>query len=104
MSSAQTSESSSPVRVIETRPGAVSRAGGIAASAGIEKHPVHADRSAQRGVVRHRVGARAGGEGEAEVEQAVPDLGGGLVVGETDHFQVIDLAVDDIRRQGVAQH
>ena len=65
-------------------------------AASVEEHAVHADGPAQRGVIGHRVGARAGRQAVAEVEQAVPDAGGRLVVGETDDLDIIDLAVGDV--------
>ena len=46
---------------------------GSSLAAGVEEHAVHADRPAQRRIVRHRVGAGAGRQAEAEVQQAVPD-------------------------------
>ena len=82
----------------------IERAGRVALAAGVEEHAVHADRAAQRGVVGHRIGASAGGQAQAEVEQAVPHGGGGLVVGEAHHLDVVDLAFDDVGGQLVAEH
>ena len=82
---------------------AVGDRGGVAPAAGIEEDAIEADRSAQRGVVGHRIGTGAGRQVEAEVEQAVPDRRGRLVVGETDHFEIVDLAVDHVGRKFVAQ-
>ena len=78
-------------------------AAGVVFAAGLEEHPVHADRPAQRRIIGHRVGAGAGREAEAEIEQAIPDIGGRLVVGETDDLDIIDLAVGDVGRKLVAQ-
>ena len=75
---------------------------GSSSPASVEEHAVHADRPAQRGVIGHRVGARAGRQAEAEVEQAVPDLRGRLVIGEADDLDIIDLAVGDVGGELVA--
>ena len=72
-------------------------------AARVQEHAVQAHRTAQRRVVRHGVGAGAGGQPEAEVEQAVPDLGRRPVIGERDDLEVVDLARDHVRRQLVAQ-
>ena len=70
---------------------------GLCTAARVEIDAIHADRSAQARVVRHRIGARAGRHAEAEVEQLVPDFRGRLVVREADDFDVVDLAERDIR-------
>src|SRR5262245_64833990 len=49
-------------------------------AAGLEEDAHEADGPAERGVIRHRVRARARGKSKAEVEEAVPDDGGEVMV------------------------
>src|SRR5947207_12173293 len=57
-----------------------------------DEYPIHSDRATQRSVVRHRIGTCAGGEAKTKIEQAIPDVGGGAVIGETNQFVIIGAA------------
>src|SRR5919201_1549599 len=55
--------------------------------------------TAEARVIRHRIGAGAGGDLEPAVEKAIPDGSAGLVIRETDDLVVIDLSQRGIDRQ-----
>ena len=56
------------------------------------EHPAQPDRPAERREVGHRVGTRAGGEPDAGVEEAVPDLAGREMVAESADLEIVDPA------------
>ena len=62
----------------------------------VHEHAVHANGAAQRCVIGHRVGARARGDAEAKIEQPVPDVGRGLVIGKADDLVIVDAAMGDV--------
>src|SRR5215475_2052509 len=67
------------------------------------EYPIHAHRTAQRSVVRHRVGTCAGWETKTKIEQAIPYVGGGTVIGETDELIIICVAEGNIGRQAITK-
>src|SRR5437868_6810913 len=68
-----------------------------------DEYPIHTYRAAQRSVVRHHIGPCAGWETKTKIEQAIPNVGAGAVIGETHQFVIIGVAQGNIGRQGISE-
>src|SRR5438105_2855119 len=68
-----------------------------------DEYPIHTHRPAQRSIVRHCIGPCAGWKTKTKIEQAIPNVCAGAVIGETHQFVIIGVAQGNIGRQGISE-
>src|SRR5262249_6273982 len=54
-------------------------------------------------VVRHRISARAAWDTKTKIEEAIPYVGSGTVIGETDELIIICVAEGNVGRQAITK-